>query len=133
VCVHMYMYICICMYVCVCTYIYIYMYMCGCVHVCIYVNMYVCIGGAIFIRVRVPNLTGTAESHYGMVDLQPPHSSDREYQFLSQNLLLLFTLHKWYPHALQPCAPTVDHQPTTRTRIQQACFLFFTNNFHTGA
>ena len=53
--------------------------------------------------------------------------------FLSQNLLMLFTLHKWYPHALQDRAPTVDHKPTTRVPIQQACFLFFTNNFHTGA
>ena len=50
--------------------------------------------------------------------------------FLSLCLLLWCILHKWYSHAPQPCAPTVDHQPTTKSRIQQACFLFFTNNFH---
>jgi len=49
------------------------------------------------------------------------------------HMLLWCTLHKWYSHPPQPCAPTVDHQPTIRTQIQQACLLFSTNNFHPGA
>ena len=36
-------------------------------------------GGAVFIRARVPNLTGTTASHYGLVEVQLPHSSDRQY------------------------------------------------------
>ena len=39
-------------------------------------------GGAVFIRVRVPNLTGTTASPYGLVDLQLPYSSDRGYHIL---------------------------------------------------
>ena len=91
-------------------------------------------GGAVFIRVRVPNLTGTTVSQYGLVDLQLPYSSDRQYHIpLSESVTAV------YPLPLVPsCTPTsrtsvtVDHQPTTRAQIQQACFLFFTNNFHTG-
>ena len=59
-------------------------------YVCVYAHIYIyargpitscglAAGGAVFISVRVPNLTGTAPSHYGLVDLQLPHSSDREY------------------------------------------------------
>jgi len=90
-------------------------------------------GGAVFIRVRVPNLNGTTASQYGLVDLQLPYSSDREHHIPLSESATVFTLYNWYPHAPQPGVPNVDHQPTTRTRIQQACFLFFTNNFHTGA
>jgi len=61
-------------------------------------------------------------SPYGLVDLQLPHSSDRGYHIPSQCLLLCCTLHKWYSHAPQPCAPTVVHQPTIRTQINKLAF-----------
>ena len=61
-------------------------------------------------------------SPYGLVDLQLPPSSDRGYHIPSQCLLLWCTLHKWYSHAPQPCAPTVDHQPAIRTRINKLAF-----------
>jgi len=56
-------------------------------------------------------------SPYGLVDLQLPHSSDRGYHIpLSASVTLVY-LYKWYSHAPQPCAPNVDHQPTTRSNL----------------
>jgi len=87
---------------------------------------------AVFIRVRTPNLTSTLRHPTGWL-ISNFLFWQEDIIFLSQCLLLWSTLHKWYSHAPQPCAPTVDHQPTIWTQIQQACLLFFTNNFHPGA
>ena len=59
-------------------------------------------GGAVFIRVRVPNLTRTTASQYGLVDLQLPYSSDKEYHIpLSESFAAV------YPLQLVPsCTPT---------------------------
>jgi len=129
-------YICICVCMRVLVYIYmrkVYVYMCVNIYMRVYAYIYACTcmgeyvrvctwthvdicegpyhplwfaaGGTVFIRVRTPNLTGTLIALTGDII------------FLSQCLLLWCTLHKWYSHAPQPCAPTVDHQTTTRTRI----------------
>jgi len=83
--VYMYIYVCIYMNVYVHVYVLIYIY----IYIYVYVYMYVYIRiqiyargpmtscglaaeGAVFIRVRVPNLIGTTASHYGLVDLQSP-------------------------------------------------------------
>jgi len=69
------------------------------------------------IRVRTPNLTCTLHHPTCWLISNFPIALTGDIIFLSQSLLLLLNLHKWYSHAPQPCAPTVDHQPTTRTRI----------------
>ena len=96
------------------------------VHVCAHMQIYergpmspcgLAAGGAVFIRVRTPNLTGTLRQPTGWLISNFPIALTGYIIFLSQSLLLLCTLHKWYSHAPQPCAPTVDHQPTTKSRI----------------
>jgi len=87
-------------------------------------------GGAVFIRVRTPNLTYTRRHPTDWLISNFLISLIGDIIFISLCLLLWCILHKWYSHAHQPCAPAVDHQPTTKSRIQQACFLFFINNFH---
>jgi hypothetical protein len=60
-------------------------------------------GGAVFIRVRIPILTGTTASHYGLVDLKLPHSSDREY-----HIPLLESVTAVYRSQVVPsCTPTL--------------------------
>ena len=86
--------------------------------------------GAVLIRVRTPNLTYTRHHPMDWLIFNFLIALIGDIIFLSLCLLLWCILHKWYSHAPQPCAPTVDHQPTTKSRIEQACFLFFTNNFH---
>ena len=56
-------------------------------------------GGAVFIRVRTPNLTGTLRHPTGWLTSNFPIALTGDVIFLSQSLLLLFTLHKWYSHA----------------------------------
>ena len=57
--------------------------------------------GAVFIRVRTPNLTGT--SPYGLVDLQLPHSSDRGYHIpLSLSVTVVYP-----PQVVLSCTPTL--------------------------
>ena len=82
-------------------------------------------GGAVFLRVRTPNLTGTLRHPTGWLISNFLIALTGDIIFLSKCLSQWCTLHKWYSHAPQPCAPTVDHQPTIRTQIQQACLLFF--------
>jgi len=97
VCMYLYIYMCVNVYVYVCVNIYMRVY--AYIYTCIYMGEYVCVcmwthinicegpyhpcglaaGGAVFIRVRIPMLPGTTASHYGLVDVQLPHSSDREY------------------------------------------------------
>jgi len=133
----------VCVCVCICIYVYAY-------DICIYVGKYVhvcmrtlvdviegpydplrfCRRGCCFYKSENTESDLYTASPYGLIDLQLPHRFDRRYRIPLLCLLLWCILHKWYSHALQPCAPTVDHQPTTKSRIQQACFLFFTNNFH---
>jgi len=81
----------VCVYMCVNIYMRVYAY----IYACIYMGEYVRVW---LISNFLIALTG-------------------DIIFLSQLLLLWCTLHEWYSHAPQPCAPTVDHQPTTRTRI----------------
>ena len=60
-------------------------------------------GVLFFLRVSVPNLTGTAEAKYGLVDLQLPHSSDREYHMPLSELVTAI-----YPsQAVPSCTPTL--------------------------
>jgi len=147
VCVCVYIYIWVCMRVLVLTYMRkVYVYICvnismqvyAYIYACIYMDEYVCVcmwthvnicegpshflrfgrRGCCFYKSENTESDWYTASLYGLVDLQLPHSSDRGYHIpLSQSLLLLCTFHKWYSHAPQPCALTVDHQPTTRTRI----------------
>ena len=72
-------------------------------------------------------------STYRLVDLQLPHRLDRRYHTPPSVFVTVVYPPQVVLSCTQPCAPTVDHQPTTKSRIQQACFLFFTNNFHPGA
>ena len=59
-------------------------------------------GGAVFIRVRVPNLTCTITSHNGLVDRQLPHSYDREC-----HIPLSVSVTAVYPSQVVPsCTPT---------------------------
>jgi len=84
-------------YMWVCMYMYIYTYARGPITSC-----GLAAGGAVFIRGRVPNLTGTTASHYGLVDLQLPYSSDREYHIpLSESVTAVY-LSKVVPS----CTPT---------------------------
>jgi len=132
-CMYMYVYVCryvyvciyICVNVCMCVYIYMYIYMCACIYAWTHVD--VCEGpyhplrfghkGCCFLRVRTPNLTGTLRHPTGWLIFNFLIALTGDIEFLSQCLLLWCTLHKWYSHAPQPCAPTVDHQPTIRTQI----------------
>jgi len=83
-------------------------------------------GVLFFIRVRTPNLTYTRRHPTDWLISNFLIVLIGDIIFLSVCQLLWCILHKWYSHAPQPCAPTVDHQPTTKSRIRQACFLFFT-------
>jgi len=89
-------YIYVCVHVCVCVYVYI--------HIKIYArgpitSCGLAAGSTVFIKVRVPNLTGTNASHYGLVDL---HSSDRKYHIpLSESVTAV------YPsQVVTSCTPT---------------------------
>jgi len=103
------------------------MYVKGYVHVCMWTLVDVCEGpyhplqcgrrGCCFCKSENTEPDWYMASPYGLVDLQLPHSSDRDIIFVSQCLLLWCILYKWYSHAPQPCAPTVDHQLTTKTQI----------------
>ena len=75
-------------------------------------------GGAVFIGMRVPNLTGTTALTTGWLIFNFPIVLIGNIIFHSQYLLLLFTCHRWYPHAIQPGTLTFHHQPTTKTQIQ---------------
>jgi len=87
-------------------------------------------GGAVFIRVRTPNLTYTRRHPNGLVDLQLPHSFDRRYHIpLSMSVTVVYP-----PQVVLSCTPTLRtycwSSTNNKSRIQQACFLFFTNNLH---
>jgi len=134
VCVCLYIYICV-KYMCICMWIYI----CGCMRICLHVHVWVsmyvyvcehvnvCAGpyhllrfgrrGWCFYKSEKTESDWYTASPYGLVDLQLPHSSDRGYHSpLSVSVTVVY-LYKCYSHAPQPCAPTLDHQPTTRARI----------------
>ena len=146
--IYIHVYVCTCM--CMCMYVLnVYAY-----DICVYVGKYVHVcmrtlvdviegpyyplrrafglaaGVAVFIRVSSPNLTHTLCHPMDWLIFNFLIALIGEIIFLSLCLLLWCILHTWYSHAPQPCAPSVDHQPTTKSRIQQACYLFFTNNFH---
>ena len=116
------------MYVCI--YIYIYIYLCASIYVWTHVN--VCEGpyhplrfgrrGCCFLRVRTLNLTSTLRHPTGWLISNFLIALTGDIIFLSQCLLLWCTLHKWFSHAPQPCAPTVDRQPTIRTQINKLAF-----------
>ena len=74
-------------------------------------------GGAVLIRVRTPNLTGTLRHPTGWLFLNFPIALTGDIIFLSQSLLLLFTLHKWYSHA--PQHNRLMLSDSERTRIEQ--------------
>ena len=124
-----YMYICARVCICVCMYIYVYAY-----DICIYVGKYVHVcmwtlvdviegpyhplrftpcglaaGGAVFIGVRSPNLTGTRRHSTDWLIFNFYIALTGDIIYLSQCLLLWCILHKWYSHAPQPCVPTVDN------------------------
>ena len=123
---------CMCVYIYICTYKF--------VHVCMRTPVDVIEGpyhplrfgrrGCCFYKSENAESDVYTASPYGLVDLQLPHRFDMRFIFISLCLSLWCIFHKWYSHAPQPCAPTVDHQPTTKSRFQQVCFLFFTNNYH---
>ena len=157
ICIYMH----ICIYMDICIYVYICARVCICVCMCIYVYAYdICIYVGKYVHVCMQTLVDVIEGPYYPLrfgrrgccfhksentesDLYTAHPTDwlisnflialtGDIIFLSQCLLLWCIVHKWYSHAHQPCAPTVDN-PTTKSRIQQAFFLFFTNNFDPGA
>ena len=142
ICVYVYkcVYICLCIYICVCVYIYIYVHISLYMYVCMRTPVNVIEGpyhplrfgrrGCCFYKSENAESDVYTASPYGLVDLQLPHRFDMRFIFISLCLSLWCIFHKWYSHAPQPCAPTVDHQPTTKSRFQQVCFLFFTNNYH---
>ena len=141
----LYMYIFIYMYICIylCIYVHVYIYMH--IYIYVYIHMYICVyvceyvqvstwtlvnvcegpyhplrfgrSGCCFLRVRTPSLTGTRRhpTDWLISNFLIPLTGD--IIFLSQCLLLWCIIHKWYSHAPQPCAPTVDRQQTTKTRI----------------
>ena len=110
------------MYICI--YKHLYVYICTYVYICIYVHVRspitpcsLAAGGAVFIRVRTPNLTGTRRHPMDKLISNFLIALTGDIIFLSHCLLLWYTLHKWYSHAAQPCAPTVGHHLTTKTQI----------------
>jgi len=130
--IYIYLYICTCIYICIyihiCIYIciYVYMYVSMYMYVCGHLFMYVrgpitpcglAAGGAVFITGRTPNLTGTRRRPTDWLISNFLIALTGDIIFYSQCLLLWCILHKWYSHATQPCAPTVDHQITTKSRI----------------
>jgi len=111
--------------------VYAYIFACTCmgeyVRVCVWTHVNVCEGpyrplrfgrrGCCFYKSENTESDCYTASAYGLVDLQLPHSSVKGYHIPLSVLVTVVYLYKWYSHAPQPCAPTVDHQPTTRTRI----------------
>jgi len=127
-----YKYICARVCICVCMYIYVYtydicIYVCKYVHVCMWTLVDVIEGpyhplrfgrrGCCFYKSENTESEWYTASTYGLVDLQLPHSSDRGYHIPLSVSVRRCILHKWYSHAPQPCAHTVDHQLTTKTRF----------------
>jgi len=109
VCVCLYIYICV-KYMCICVRIYRCGCMCICLHVHVWVSMYVYVcghmsmhvrgpitpcglaaGGAVFIRVRTPNLTGTLCHPTGWLISNFLIALTRDIIFLSQCRLLWCT------------------------------------------
>jgi len=145
VCVCVYIYICVCMrvlvyiymrkvyvYMCVNIYmrVYAYMFACTCmgryVRVCVWTHVNVCEGpyhplrfgrrGCCSYKSESTESDWYTASPYGLVDLQLPHSSDRGYHVPLSVSVTVVCLYKWYSHAPQPCAPTVDYQPSTNNK-----------------
>ena len=89
-------------------YMYVYMWVSMYVYVCGHISIYargpiaphsLAEGGAVFIRVRTPNLTGTLRHPTGWLISNFPIALTGDIIFLAQSLVLLLTLHKWYSHA----------------------------------
>jgi len=100
----------------------VYVYMCVNIYMRVYEYIYACIYMGEYVRVCMWTHVNICEGPYhrhptGWLTSNFLIALTGDIIFLSQFLLLWCTLHKWHSHAPQPCARTVDHQPTTRTRI----------------
>jgi len=118
-----YVYICVNIYMRVYAYIYACIYMGGYLCVCMWTHVNMCEGpyhpprfgrrGCCFYQSDNTESDWYKASPYGLVQAwlisNFPIALTGDIIFLYQSLLLLCTLHKWYSHAPQPCAPTVDH------------------------
>jgi len=135
VCIYIYAYVCVCLYIYICVKVYVYI----CVNVymrvyayiiaCICMGEYVCIciwthlnvcewpyhplrfgrRGCCYYESENTESDWYTASPTGWLISNFPIALTGDIIFLSQSLLLLFTLHKWYSHEPQPCAPTVHY------------------------